>query len=122
MRSTASLSFLLLDDCGHQVGGAEKAGHERVGRALVQVGRGSDLLHLAVGQDRDLVGHGQRLVPVVGDEHGGGPGPPLQAADLVPHGDAEYGVEIGQRLIEQEQLRLDDQGPGKRHPLLLAAR
>ena len=46
----------------------------------------------------------------------------LQAADLAAHGEAEAGVEIRQRLVEKEELRLLDQGAGERDALLLAAR
>ena len=45
----------------------------------------------------------------------------VQAAHLEAHLLAQIGVEIGQRLVEQQRLRLDDQRAGQRHALLLAA-
>ena len=42
----------------------------------------------------------------------------MSARGLHPQG----GVEIGQRLVHQEDLRLPDDGPGQGHPLALAAR
>ena len=46
----------------------------------------------------------------------------VQAADLEAHLLAQVGVEVGQRLVEQQHLGLDDDGAGQRHALLLAAR
>ena len=45
----------------------------------------------------------------------------LQRADLLAQGDADLGVERRQRLVEQQDLRLDGEGAGQRHALLLAA-
>ena len=41
--------------------------------------------------------------------------------DLGTHGQAQGGVEVGERLVEQQQLRPLDQGAGECHALLLAA-
>ena len=46
----------------------------------------------------------------------------VQPADFKAHLFAQIGIEVGQRLVEQKRLRLDDQGAGQRHALLLAAR
>ena len=45
----------------------------------------------------------------------------VQAADLEAHLLAQVGVEIGQRLVEQQRLGLDHQRARQRHALLLAA-
>ncbi|GMA32050.1 hypothetical protein GCM10025875_20420 [Litorihabitans aurantiacus] len=45
----------------------------------------------------------------------------LDAAQLGAHVDAEPRVEVGQRLVEQQQLRADRDGAGERDALLLAA-
>ena len=45
----------------------------------------------------------------------------VQAAHLEAHLLAQVGVEIGQRLVEQQRLRLDDQRARQRDALLLAA-
>ena len=42
-------------------------------------------------------------------------------ADFPAHGGAQGGVQVGQRLIQQQALRPDRQGPRQRHPLLLPA-
>ena len=45
----------------------------------------------------------------------------LQAADLHAHLDAQLRVEVGERLVEHQQIRLDDQRARKRHALPLSA-
>ena len=45
----------------------------------------------------------------------------MQPADFEPHLLAQIGVEVGQRLVEQQRLRLDDQRARQRHALLLPA-
>ena len=46
----------------------------------------------------------------------------MQAADLEAHLLAQIGVEVRERLVEQQHRGLDDDGAGQRHALLLAAR
>ena len=48
-------------------------------------------------------------------------GPSAMLAEQVEDGLARLGVERGGRLVGEDQRRLVDQGPGDRHPLLLAA-
>ena len=69
----------------------------------------------------DLVGEGERLLLVVGYEDRGHAGLALDALQLEAHLGAQLGVEIGQRLVEQEHFGPDHQGAGQGHPLLLAA-
>ena len=45
----------------------------------------------------------------------------LQPHQLDPHLFAQLGVEIGQRLVEQDDARLVDDGARERHALALAA-
>ena len=46
----------------------------------------------------------------------------LDAADLLPHGHAQLGVQIGQGLVHEQDLRRDHERPGECNALLLAAR
>ncbi|MCY1366601.1 hypothetical protein D9M69_535050 [compost metagenome] len=46
----------------------------------------------------------------------------VQAFDLGAHFHAQLGVQVGQRLVEQEQLRVARQRPAHGHALALAAR
>ena len=59
--------------------------------------------HHAVGQ-----GHGLNLV--VGDVDHGRLQPLVQGRELVPHADAQGGVQIGQRFVEQKDLGLTHDG------------
>ena len=46
----------------------------------------------------------------------------MQALDLDPQLVPELGVEVGERLVEEEHGGVADQGPADRHPLALPAR
>ena len=58
---------------------------------------------------------------IVGDIDRGDAEPRLQELELDPHLLAQLGVEVGQRLVEQQDLRLAHQAARKGEPLLLAA-
>ena len=104
------------------IGLAHEAGDEHVAGRVVEVA-GRALLgdHAAVHHD-DPVGDRQRLLLVVGHVDHGDAEPPLQLADLLAHAAAQPRVQVGQRLVEQEHGRLEDEGAGDGHALLLAAR
>ena len=105
-----------------EIGAADEARDEGVGRTFVEIALRADLLHLAVGHDDQPVGHGQRLLLVVRDHHRGQAQLLLQLADLDAHLLPQLGVEIGQRLVEQQDVGLDHERAGERHALLLPAR
>ena len=65
--------------------------------------------------------HRHRLDLVVGDIDDGGADALMQPLDLHPHLDAQLGVEIGERFVEQEQQRIAHQSAAHRHALALAA-
>ena len=69
----------------------------------------------------DLVGHGHGLDLVVGDVDGRGLQPLVQFLDLGAHLHAQLGVEIRQRLVEQEHLRVAHDGAAHGDALALAA-
>jgi hypothetical protein len=75
----------------------------------------------AAAHDRDPVRHGHRLFLVVSHVDRRDPERALQLADLVSHLYAQLGVEIGQRLVEQQHARPDDDRARERDALLLAA-
>ena len=99
----------------------DEAHHELVGRALVQVARGADLLHAALVQQDDLAGHLHRLLLVMGDQHRGGALLVVQAAQPLAQLGPHRGVERPERLVEQQDTGLHGQRPGERHPLPLPA-
>ena len=57
----------------------------------------------------------------MGDMHGGDAERLLQRLDLVAHLLADPGVEIGQRLVEQQDLRIDGKRSAERDALALTA-
>ena len=101
---------------------ADEARDEFRARALVDVFGRAGLLDLAGVHHRDHVGGGHRFRLVVGDVDRGVAIFVVQPAHLEAHLLAQIGVEIGQRLVEQQRLGLDDQRARQRDALLLAAR
>ena len=101
-------------------GRADEAGDEDVLRVVVQVARGADLLQDAILEHRDAVAHGQGLGLVVGDVDGGDAEAALQRGDLGAGLDAELGVEVRQRLVHEEDLRLAHDGAAHGDALALA--
>ena len=80
------------------------------------------LLQDAVEHHGDALAEGHRLDLVVGDEDGRHAEPVVEPGELAPHRDAELGVEIRERLVHEERLRLAHHRPPHRHSLTLAAR
>ena len=98
-----------------------KPGDELIGRLVVEIERRADLLDDAVMHHDDLVGHGHGLDLVVGDVDRGGLQPLMQLLDLGAHLHAQFGVEIGERLVEQKHLRIAHDGAAHGDALALAA-
>src|SRR3984957_7720107 len=102
-------------------GAADEIRDEFFGRAFVKILLRPDLANTALAHDDEAVGHGQRLLLVMGDHHGRQFQLALQLADFHPHVLTQLGVEIGQGLIEQQHIGPEHQRAGQRHALLLAA-
>ena len=100
---------------------ADEARDEEVRRHVVEVERRADLLDAAVVHDDDLVGHGHRLDLVVGDVDRRRLQPLVQVLDLGAHRDAQLGVEVRERLVEEEDLRVAHDRPAHGDALALAA-
>ena len=100
---------------------ADEAGDEQVGRPLVALERRSQLPEVAVLHHRDAVTHRHRLDLVVGDVDGRRTEALLELRDLGAHLHPQLGVEVGERLVEEEHRRLADDRPTDRDPLPLAA-
>ena len=69
-----------------------------------------DLLQPSGGEHRDPVGHRHRLRLVVGDIDRGRRRALVQQLQLRAHLHAQHRVEVGERLVEQEHLRVAHQG------------
>ena len=74
-----------------------------------------------IAHDGDVVGEHHRLLLVVGHEDRGGAESLMQPLDLAAHPRTERGVEIRERLVEEEDLRLLDHRARERDTLLLTA-
>lgn len=90
-------------------------------RLAVDFRRRANLLDFAVLHDDDAVGQRQGLILVMRDVQRGAAELAMDAADFGAHFQAQLGIEIGERLIHQDQRRFDDDGAGNRYALLLAA-
>ncbi len=99
----------------------EKPRDEGRGRAAIHLLRPPDLLHAPALHDHHPVGQDEGLRLIVGDEDHRRPEALLQALQLDAHLVAQQGIEVRQRLVEQEHAGFGDQGAGESHALLLAA-
>ena len=89
---------------------------------MVDFERAIALLHDAVLHHHHAVAHGARLFLVVGDIHRGATELQVQPLELGAHLDAQLGVQVRQRFVEEEALRIAYDGPADRDALALAAR
>ncbi|KRB55306.1 hypothetical protein ASE04_06280 [Rhizobium sp. Root708] len=90
--------------------------------AIVQVERTAGLLDPAAIHDDDPVSHCHRLDLIMRDIDGRRLQPLMQSLDLGTHLDAQLGVEVAQRLIEQKHFRLAHDRTPHGHALPLPAR
>ena len=124
MTRRAELHAALDDLCREDVHrrATDEPGDEQVHRSPVELARHTDLLQQAVLQHRDPIAHRQRLDLVVGHVHGrdvraAGCSELIWVAGL----DAQLRVEVRQRLVHQEHLRVADDRAPHRHALALTA-
>ena len=110
-----------LDGALEHVDLSDEAGHLARCGAVVDLGGRAHLRDPAAEHHDDPVGHAQRLRLVVRDVDGGDADAPLDVADEDAHLLAQLGVEIGERLVEQQDARLDHERARQRDTLLLAA-
>ena len=93
-----------------------KPADEEVDGAVVELLGRRDLLQLAGAHDRDAVAHRHRLDLVVRDVDRRDVEVALQARDLGARLHAQLGVEVRERLVHQERLRMRarSRGPSRR--------
>ena len=98
---------------------ADESSHEQVGRSVVEIDRRSGLLDPPVVEHDDPVREGHCLGLVVGHVDHGGAQPVAQPRDLETHAYTQRGIQIGERLVEQEDLRVANDRSSDGHPLAL---
>ena len=100
---------------------ADEAGDEQVGGMVENLLRGADLLDVTVAHDDDTVAQRHGLGLVVGDVDESGVDALAQLDDLRAHLVAELGVEVGQGLVHQHDLRVTHDRAANGDTLALAA-
>ena len=100
---------------------ADESGDEAGRRRMIELVRRTDLLDPPMVHHHDPVGQRHRLDLVVRDVDRGGPHLLVHALDLDAHLHAELGVQVRQRLVEQEDLGIAHDRPAHRDALALAA-
>ena len=101
---------------------ADEAGDELVDRLVVEHLRRVHLLQVSRVHDGDAVAHRHRLDLVVRDVDRRHAQSPLELVDLGAHLHAQLRVEVRERLVHQEGLRLSHDRAAHRDTLPLAAR
>src|SRR5690554_876631 len=101
--------------------GTDEGGHEGRGWFLEDLGRGADLLGHAGVHDDHALRERHRLDLVVRDVETGGAQAAMQFLDFKTHLHPQLGIQVGERFVEQEDLRFAHDGPTHRHPLTLPA-
>ena len=101
-------------------GRSDERRDESVGRLVVQRTRCSHLLQKPILEHRDAITHRHGLYLVVRDIDGCRSEATLQRGDLGACLHAQLRVQIGQRLIHQEDLGFTNDGPSHGHSLTLA--
>ena len=120
-RASRGLDGSAVGDAPEPVREADELGDEGGPGALVELGRGRDLLEPPGRHDADPIAERERLLLVVGHEQGRRADADLDAPDLLAQLAADLGVERRERFVEQEDLGLDRQRASQRDALLLAA-
>ena len=104
-----------------QVGLADEGGDELGFRVVVQVVHGAQLLDLALVHQGNPVGHHEGLLLVMGDKDKGDAELGLQVLQFDLHVLAQFGIESGKGLVQQENLGTAHQGAREGDPLPLPA-
>ena len=88
---------------------------------FVDLLRAAHLLNDAILEHHDAIPHGDRLYLIVRYVNKGGIQAMMEAGDLRTHLGAEDGVEVGERLVHQEDIGLAHDGPPQGDALALTA-
>ena len=100
---------------------AHEGGDERVGRAVVDVVGGSDLLHFAFRHHAQPVPQRHGLHLIMGDVNGGDREFAVQTLEVAAYLVPKFRIQIRQWFVEEECLRLANERAPHGHPLALAA-
>ena len=87
---------------------------------MVDLVRRSHLVDVALVEDDDAVGQGERLALVVRDVHESGAGLPVDAAQFHLHLEPDLEIERRERLVQEQHARAIDEGAREGDALHLA--
>src|SRR6476469_1450845 len=112
-----------LDGYGNEVHGwrADEACNEDINGVDEEDVGGVDLLYKAILHDRNAIAHRHGLNLVVGYIDSGSLEALVELVELGASRDAHLGVEVGQRLVHEEHLRLADDSTAEGDALALTA-
>ena len=122
--ATTALRFVIVDRCHfsvHEIDIPHEGRDELIRRFFVDLDGGPDLLDQAVLHHDETVGDRHGLELVVRHEDRRDVKPLLELPDLLAHHEPEVRIEVGEGLVEQQDLRFETERPGKGDALLLAA-
>ncbi len=119
---TGEMHAVAGDGDGNRERFADEVLHKGGLRLLVDLLRRTDLLQAALVEHDHAVGELERLLLVVRHEHRGDVDLLVQLAQPAAQFLAHLGVERAERLVEQEDARLDGERARERHALALPAR
>ena len=105
----------------NEIGTPDKVGDKAAVRVAIDLDGRADLFDQAFIHDDDPVRKRHRLDLVVGDIDAGDVQLFLNTADLGAHLLAQLCIQVGERLVHQQDLGLHDQGARQRDALLLSA-
>ena len=101
------------------LGAADEAGNEDVAGVIVQVLRSIDLLDDAITHNNDAVAHGHSFGLVMGNIDEGGSQLLVQLDDLGTHAGTQLSIQVGQRLVKQEDGRVTNHCAAQSNTLAL---
>jgi hypothetical protein len=91
-------------------------------RPRIDIFGSGDLREMPVNQDRDPIRDCHRFAIVLRDIENRGGTAAQQVRKLKPHLVAKLGVDVAERIVQQQHLRISDQGTRERCALLLPVR
>jgi hypothetical protein len=103
------------------IGHSEKAGDKSRARRPINLGRRSLLLDAAAPHNDYAIRQRKRFFLVMRDIDGGEAETATQIAEFGAHRDPQLSVEVGKRLVKQDDLAVGRERARQRHPLLLSA-
>ena len=105
----------------YKIVGTHERRHKPIGRPVVHHPGRPHLLHKTIVHDTHLIRNRKCFLLIVRDIHRGDAKGLLQRTDVATQINAQFGVQVRERLVHQQYFGPDHQSPGQAHPLLLPA-